>query len=399
MARPTNRLSARTVATAGQGYHPDGAGLYLLVTAEGTASWVFRFTLRGRKREMGLGSASLFSLADARARAAVQRRLLADGIDPIEARKAAHASHSETPRTWGEAKGDFIESKAGEWKNDAQREQWEQSLRDYGPADSVPMVTVDTDAVLACLRPEWRQGGKVETMTRVRGRIERIWDAEKVRGTVSGENPARWRSHLEHLLPRPGKVAKTRHHPAMPYRQLPAFMAKLCERTNRTRAALRFTILTAARTDETIGASWAEFDLDAGVWTVPAERMKGGRQHIVPLVPEAVAILRARRGAETPFQLSEAAMLALLQREPPKGLAQAYTVHGFRSSFRDWAAEETEHSSEVVEMALAHVIADETEAAYRRGALLKKRRRLMEDWARYLAGIRGDNVVPIRSVA
>ena len=395
MPRPTNRLSARVVQTAGPGYHCDGAGLYLLVTPAGTASWVFRYAIRGRKREMGLGSAADFSLAQARERATAQRRLLADGVDPIEARRASQTLPDAIPRTWGEAKADFIAAKAGEWRNTAQREQWEQSLRDYGPADSLPVAAVTTEVVLTCLQPEWRLGGKVETMTRVRGRIERIWDAERVRGTVAGENPARWRGHLEHLLPRAAKVARIRNHPAMPYRDVPEFMARLAARDSRRRAALRFTILTAARTSETIGATWDEFDLDAGIWTIPAARMKAGRMHVVPLVPTAVAILRARRGADMPFGLSIAAMLDLVQKPAPRGFGLPYTVHGFRSSFRDWVAEETEHSGEVAEMALAHKIEDETEAAYRRGNLLAKRRRLMEAWAAYLNGA-SSNVVPLR---
>ena len=397
MSRPSNRLSARAVQAAGPGYHCDGAGLYLLVTPAGTASWVFRYTLRGRKREMGLGSAADFSLAQARERAAAQRRLLADGHDPIDARRTAHALPDVIPRTWGEARRDFISAKAGEWRNGAQREQWEQSLSAYGPADSLAVAAVTTDVALACLQPEWRLGGKVETMTRVRGRCERIWDAERVRGTVAGENPFRWRGHLEHLLPRPKKVAKSRNHAAMPYRDVPAFMAALAARDSRTRAALRFTILTAARTAETTGASWGEFDLDAALWTIPAERMKAGRAHVVPLVPAALAILRARRGEARPFDLSTASMLGLLQKAPPKGLGHPFTVHGFRSSFRDWVAEETDHPGEVAEMALAHMIEDETEAAYRRGTLLAKRRRLMEDWAAYLAGVGAGNVVPLRA--
>lgn len=396
MSRPTNRLSARAVQAAKPGYHCDGAGLYLLVTPAGTASWVFRYTLRGRKREMGLGSAADFSLAQARERAAGQRRLLADGIDPIEARRAARELPDAIPRMWAEATADFIQARAGEWRNDAQRAQWEQSLRDYGPPGTMPVAAVTTDVALACLQPEWRLGGKVETMTRVRGRCERIWDAERVRGTVSGENPFRWRGHLEHLLPRPKKVARVRNHPAMPYRDVPALMAQLATRSSRRRMALRFTILTAARTSEVIEAPWSEFDLEAGLWSIPAERMKAGRAHVVPLVPEAVAILRARRGAPRPFDLSNAAMLDLLQKPAPKGFGLPYTVHGFRSSFRDWVAEETDHAGEVAEMALAHAIEDETEAAYRRGILLAKRRRLMEDWAAYVSGA-GGNVVPLRT--
>lgn len=384
MGRATNRLSARSAATAGPGYHCDGGGLYLLVSPAGTASWVFRYTLRGKKREMGLGSARDFTLAQARERAAGQRRLLADGLDPIEVRKSAQAVPDAIPRTWGEARTDFIAAKSGEWRNDAQRLQWEQSLRAYGPADSRPVAAVDTDLALACLQPEWRQGGKVETMTRVRGRCERIWDAEKVRGTVSGENPFRWRGHLEHLLPRPAKIAGTRHHPAMPFAEVPAFMARLRERDGIARLALRFTILTAARTEEVIGAPWSEFDLDAALWRIPAERMKAGRPHVVPLVDEAVLILRARVGSDAPFPLSNGGMLALLQTNPPKGFGQPFTVHGFRSSFRDWVSETTSFPGDVAEMALAHKIEDETEAAYRRGALLAKRRKLMDAWAAYL---------------
>lgn len=393
MGRATNRLSARAVATAGTGYHCDGAGLYLLVAPAGSASWVFRYTLRGRKREMGLGSAADFTLAQARERASAQRRLLADGVDPIEARRAAQAQPDAPARTWGQAKAEFIAARAGEWRNQAQRAQWEQSLAAYGPADSLPVAALDTDAVVACLRPEWRTGGKVETMTRVRGRIERIWDAERVRGFVSGENPARWRGHLEHLLPRPAKVAKTAHHAAMPYGALPGFWRDLVDGKTHSRAALQFAILTAARTAEVTGARWAEFDLQAALWTVPAARMKAGREHVVPLVPAAVTLLRARQGLDAPFAMSEAAMLQLLQRQ----MGRPYTVHGFRSAFRDWCAEETDFPGEVAEMALAHVIADETEAAYRRGNLLTKRRALMEAWAAYLAGPPMGNVVPIRS--
>lgn len=382
MVRATNRLSARAVATAGPGYHADGGGLYLLVAKGGAASWVFRFTRSGRKREMGLGSATVFSLADARVRAAQQRRVLAEGLDPIEARRGAQAV---VPRTWGEAAADFIANRKAEWRNEAQADQWRQSLNDHGPAKDLPVDRVDTDAVLSCLQTLWKPGGRVETATRLRGRIERIWDAERVRGNVSGENPARWRGHLEHLLPKPGKIATKRHHAAMPFAEVPEFMARLAERDGLARSALRFTILTAARTDETIGAPWSEFDLEAKLWTIPAERMKAGREHVVPLVDEAVAVLRARQGAQAPFAMSSAGMLSLLRKKPPKGLGLPYTVHGFRSGFRDWASETTGFPSEVVEMALAHTIKDKTEAAYRRGNLLAKRRKLMEAWVAYLS--------------
>lgn len=380
MGRPINRLSARKVATADTGYHPDGGGLYLLVSKTGTASWVFRYALHGKRHEMGLGSSATFSLADARTRAAHNRKLLADGIDPLATRRAAQR---DTPRTWGEAVADFIAAHAPSWKNDAQAGQWRQSLEDYGPAADTPVAAIDTALVVKLLRKIWTD--KTETATRVRGRIERVWDAEKVAGTVAGENPARWRGHLDKLLAKPSKVAKPAHFRAMPYAEVPGFLAALAERESRTRAALRFTILTAARTAEVTGAQWSEFDLKAKLWTIPPERMKAGRQHEVPLSDAALAILVAQPRKVPPFHLSENAMLYLLQKPKPKGYGLPFTVHGFRSSFRDWGSEETDTPRDVMEMALAHTIADKTEAAYRRGALLAKRRELMDAWAAYLS--------------
>lgn len=374
MARPINRLSARTVATAPAGYHADGGGLYLLVSPTGSRSWVLRYQLNGRRREMGLGSAALYGLADARQRALEARRLLADGIDPITARASARAA---TGRTWGQAVDAFIESHRHGWKNDAQADQWRQSLRDHGPDPALPVAAIDTALVLNTLRRIWTT--KTETAARVRGRIERVWDAERVAGTVAGDNPAQWRGHLDKLLPKPAKVAKVRHFAAMPYADAPAFWQSLGQRKGLARDALRFTILTAARTGEVTGLSASEIDGD--LWTVPGERMKAGREHTVPLVPAALEILARHPNG---FPLSANGMLALLQRPPPKGYGLPYTVHGFRSTFRDWAAETTAFPGDVVEMALAHTIRDKTEAAYRRGQLLTKRRELMEAWADYL---------------
>lgn len=375
--RPTNRLTARAVQTARAGYHADGAGLYLLVTGEGTASWVFRFRREGRLREMGLGSAAVFTLAEARERAREVRKLLADGIDPIAHRKALRGAKA---RTWGEAAEAYIKSQEAGWKNEAQAAQWRQSLEDYGPAKDLPLASVDTQHVAELLAKIWTD--KTETATRVRGRIERIWAAEKVAGNATGENPARWRGHLEALLPKPSKVARVAHHKAMPYAELPDFMAALDARQSLARAALRFTILTAARTNEVTGAPWAEFDLPGKLWTIPAERMKGGREHVVPLTAEAIAVLEALPRDQPPFPLSENGMLDLLQRR----MKRPYTVHGFRSAFSDWAHETTDFPNHVIEMALAHVIPNKAEAAYRRGALLDKRRQLMEAWAAYLSG-------------
>lgn len=370
-----NWLSAKAVANAKAGTHADGGGLYLVVG--GTArSWIYRYQMAGRRREMGLGSATVYGLADARRKRDDARRLVADGIDPLDARSAP----APAVRLWGEAVEAFITSHRHGWKNDAQADQWRQSLKDHGPDASLPLSAIDTALVVETLRRIWTT--KTETATRVRGRIERIWDAERVAGSVAGDNPARWRGHLDKLLARPSKVAKVAHFRAMPYADVPEFWRSLADRPGLARAALRFTILTAARTGEVTGALPGEFDLDAGLWTIPASRMKAGREHIVPLVPEAVEIVRAHpRG----FPLSENGMLALLQRQPPKGYGLPYTVHGFRSSFRDWAAETTNFPRDVVEMALAHAIKDKTEAAYRRGKLLAKRRELMEAWADYLA--------------
>lgn len=360
------------------GYYADGGGLYLLIGPTGAKSWVLRYQIRKRAREMGLGSAALVSLQEARAAAIAQRRLLAQGLDPLEERKAAAAVGS----TFGECAEALIKSLEPGWRNDAQAEQWRQSLRDYGPRADMPIKDVDTAAVMACLQPIWAT--KTETASRLRGRIERVLDWARVHGLRSGDNPARWRGHLDKLLPKPTKVTKPRHHEAMPYAEVPAFMARLAERDGAARRALRFTILTAARTGEVTGADWAEFDMGDAVWTIPAERMKGGREHRVPLSTAALAILRPLPRDRPPFALSENAMLYLVQREPPKGYGLPFTVHGFRSSFRDWAAETTEFPNELVEMALAHAIRNKAEAAYRRGNMLERRRRLMEDWAAYL---------------
>lgn len=374
------KLTARQVQTLGPGYHADGDGLYLQVTATGARSWILRYQLAGKRREMGLGAVALFGLAEARQRALQQRRLLADGVDPIGARRAARAVSG---RTWGDAVEDFITAHAPGWKGPAQAVQWRQSLEDYGPKTGIPVSAVDTALVVGLLRKIWTD--KTETASRVRGRIERVWDAERVAGTVDGLNPARWRGHLDKLLPRPSKVSRPEHHRAMPYVAVPALVATLSAREGLARRSLRFTILTASRTGEVAGADWPEFDLEAATWTIPASRMKAGREHVVPLVPAAVAILEALPRDRPPFPLSENGMLALLQKKPPKGLGLPYTVHGFRSAFSDWAHETTDFPNHVIEMALSHTIKDKAEAAYRRGNLLTKRRELMEAWAAYLA--------------
>lgn len=376
MGRPIHRLTARTVATATKkGYHPDGGGLYLQVSATGTKSWVLRYKVMGKARDMGLGSAAVVTLQEARHAALEAKKALVAGKDPIRQRRAAQAQGM----TFGEAADAYIESHKAAWKNDAQADQWTQSLKDYGPDRDMTVADVDTVEVVRCLRKIWSD--KTETATRVRGRIERILDWARVTGLREGENPARWRGHLDKLLPKPKKLAKVRHHAAMPYKALPAFWARLKERDGLARRALQFTILTAARTAEVTGAPPEEFDLKHSLWVVPGPRMKGGVQHRVPLTEPARDLLKRSPKGAPPFPLSENGMLNLLQ----KHMKEPYTVHGFRSSFRDWAAEETDFPNEVVEMALAHTIENKVEAAYRRGDLLEKRRELMEAWAAYLA--------------
>lgn len=376
--RGEKRLTARQVVTLGEGYHADGGGLYLQVTAAGARSWIFRYQLNKRRREMGLGSTSAVSLLQARERTAEARTQVAHGIDPIEARKTARAPGM----TFGEAADAFIESHSEGWKNDEQAAQWTQSLRDHGPDRELPVATIDTADVVKVLERIWKT--KTETASRVRARIERVLDWARVHGYRMGDNPARWRGHLDKLLPKPSKVTKAKHHAAMPYADLPAFWQRLVARENRTRTALQFLILTAARTEEVVGAKWSEFDLEGKLWTIPGERMKAGVEHVVPLSPAALAILEGLPTGVQPFKLSENTMLYLVQKAPPKGYGLPYTVHGFRSSFRDWAAETTDYPNEVAEKALAHVIKDKAEAAYRRGHLLDKRRQLMADWAAYV---------------
>lgn len=405
MARQINRLTARQVATLPAGYHADGGGLYLQVTEAGARSWIFRYRVgKKRLRDMGLGPVRDVSLQTAREAAAAARRQRAQGIDPIDARTAAKATAgAKGTRLWGQAVRDLVATLRSSWRTTkrgkkvkgdhpepvgTQENQWLQSLEDYGPPFDLPVVEVNTQIVLDGLRPIWKardQGGKPETGTRVRGRIERVWEAERVAGNVQGENPARWKGHLEHLLPAAGRLKQTRHHPAIPYDRAPELYSALRFRSSRTARAMRFLLLTAARTGEVTGMpDLSEIDFDKSIWLIPGERMKAEVDHEVPLVPEALDLLRGLEPTKPPFALSENSMLYFLQRAPPRGLGLPYTIHGMRSTFRDWASETTEYSREVAEMAIAHQIKDKTEAAYRRGKLREKRKRMMADWHQYL---------------
>jgi integrase len=397
--------------------HPDGAGLYLQVSAGGTKSWIFRFMLNHRAREMGLGPVDAIPLAEARKRAAECRRMRHDGIDPIEARKAERDQkklEAAKAMTFDACAAAYIEAHKPSWKNAKHRDQWPNTLNTYASPvfGSLPVQAIDVGLVMKALEPIWQT--KPETASRLRGRIEAVLDWAKVRGYRNGENPARWRGHLDHLLPAPSKAksakrrvtGKGEHHAAMPFDLVPEFVAELSGREAISARALQFTILTAKRTGEVIGARAREFSLTDRVWTIPAGRMKGEREHRVPLSPAAVAVLEKMGvdpaahpdgyvfpGAKPDHPLSDMAMLNLLQHR--MGHPEV-TVHGFRSSLRDWGAERTTFPNEVLEMALAHVIDDKTEAAYRRGDLLQKRRQLMEAWARFCTTPKAEaKVVPI----
>ena len=390
-----SKLTARKVETAKPGKYSDGGNLYLVVSETGSSKWVLRFTWRGRAKEMGLGSAASVPLADAREKAASARRKIAQGLNPIDERKR----DGGIP-TFGEMADEVLVSLSTGFRNEKHKAQWKSTLQTYaGPLRAKPVDIIATDDVLAVLKPIW--SAKAETASRVRGRIEKVLDAAKAKGFREGENPARWRGHLDHLLPRPSKLARG-HHLAMPYEEVAAFIAKLRGREAASALALELCILTAARSGEILGMRWSEVDLEKKIWVVPAARMKAGREHRVPLASRVVAILRQLEKVSTgeyvfPGQargkpLSNMAMEMVLRRMK----IEDATVHGFRSSFRDWAGNVSNFPREVTETALAHVIGDKAEQAYRRGDALEKRRKLMEAWAAYCERGRGAKIVQLR---
>jgi integrase len=412
VARTIGKLTALAVSRAtAPAYYGDGGGLYLQVSTGGARSWVYRFKLNGRPRMMGLGPLHTISLSEARARATACRRQRLDGIDPIEARKArrnAVATEAAKAVVFADCAARYIEAHKPGWRNKKHGAQWIATLTAYACSvfGQLPVHAVDTGLVLKALEPIWTT--KPETASRVRGRIESVLDWATARGYRQGDNPARWRGHLDHLLPARATVQKVEHHPALPYTEIRPFVETLRAQPGTSARALEFLVLTAARTGEVIGATWQEIDLKSKVWIVPAERIKGGKEHRVPLSARVLAILEEmkdlRRDGDFVFPggkrgrpLSNSAMLALLERMKRDDL----TAHGFRSTFRDWAAERTNYPRDVAEMALAHVIGDKVEAAYRRGDLFEKRRRLMEEWARYcgIAKAPGGAVVPMHATA
>jgi integrase len=401
MARAIRRLSAVAIKNAKPGLHPDGGNLYLQVSESGAKSWLFRYGINGRERWMGIGPLITVSLAEAREEATQCRALRLKGVDPIEARKANRgqqlldAAKAVTFRKCAEG---FQAAHGAAWRSKRHGAQWDQTMADYvfPTLGGLPVSSVDTSLVMKALEPIWAT--MPETASRIRGRIERVLDWAKARGLRTGENPARWRGHLDHLLSARNKIARVVHLPALAYAEVPAFLTELRARDGVAARALEFTILTACRTSEVLKARWSE--IEGSVWTIPGERMKAGREHRVPLSNRAREILeRLPRDGDFVFvgvqhgrALNVAAMLRALKRMGREDL----TVHGFRSSFRDWAAETTSYPNHVVEMALAHTVGDKVEAAYRRGDLFEKRRRLMDAWSRFCteAGDIG-KVVPI----
>lgn len=389
-AKERSALEVQRLKTPG--LHAVGvvAGLHLQVLPSGARSWVLRAVIGGKRRDMGLGGYPGVTLAAARDKARTARDAIDRGIDPIAARRAAQSALAATRGsaiTFKEAAERFIAAKASEWKNAKHRQQWTNTLATYADPviGAMQVRDIALPHIIKILDPIWAT--KTETASRVRSRLEAVLDWATVRGYRHGDNPARWKGHLDKLLAKPGKVAQVEHHPALPLDHVAPFLRALRNRPGIAARALEVLILTATRSGEVRGARWAEIDLDAGHWTIPAGRMKAGREHRIPLSERVVAVLKGLPrvdGAERVFpaprggELSDMSLTAVTRR-----MGIAAVPHGFRSTFRDWAAERTHYPGEMAEMALAHAIADKVEAAYRRGDLFEKRRRMMEDWARF----------------
>jgi integrase len=385
--RTLNKLTALAVTRATKrGMFGDGGGLYLQVAKGGSKSWILRFKVAGRTRHLGLGSTHTVGLAEARQRAAEARLALLDGKDPIEARRALRAAAAKA-MTFDQGAAEFIAAHAPGWGAD-HRDHWRQTIADYAsPAiGATDLKAIGTEDILRVLTPIWTT--KVETASRLRGRIENILDWAKVKGLREGENPARWRGHLDHLLPKKKKVHRVKHRPAIAYSEIAEFMKGLRERESVRSAALQFQVLTAVRPGEARGARWPEIDIDRKLWTIPAGRMKARAEHRVPLSAPAIAVLEKMAGirvSEWVFPglpgrpVGELAMFTML-REMGRG---DVTAHGMRSAFRDWCGNETSFARELAEQALAHAVGDSAEQAYRRSDALERRRALMDTWARY----------------
>jgi integrase len=386
-------LSALAVSRAKEsGYYGDGGGLYLQVSKAGTKSWIFRYTLNKKSREMGLGPLHTITLAQAREKARTCRASLLEGVDPLEARNAVKidlALERAKTITFDECAEKYIAAHRSSWKRAQHAAHWERSIKNHASPviGALPVATIDTALIVKVLQPIWET--KTETASKLRGRIESILDWATVSHFRTGDNPARWRGHLDHLLADPGKITRVTHYPALPWQEIGEFMVALRQCGGVAARALELGILTAARSGEIRGARWGEIDLATAIWTIPAERMKAGREHRVPLSTAALALLNSMPrvedlvfpGMKKNVGLSDMTITAVLKR---MGRADI-TVHGFRSTFRDWCAESAANSfpREVCEHALAHRIPDKVEAAYRRGDLIEKRKVLMQVWADY----------------
>lgn len=408
MARAIEQLSALQVTrTKKPGYYCDGAGLYLQVAIGGSKSWVLRYTLDGRTRDMGLGSAATFTLAEARERAKDARKLLADKLDPIAARQEAQRERRRAEARallFNDAAARYIAAHEAGWKNAKHAGQWSATLATYAAPviGDMDVASIGTEDVMRVLTPIWTV--KAETASRLRGRIENVLDWCAVQGHRSGDNPARWKGHLDKLLPARSKVQTVQHHAALPWREMGTFMQELRGQQGTAARAVEFIILTACRTSEAFNATWGEVDLAQRTWTIPGERMKAGREHVIPLSDATVSVLQAQAaahgmegfifpGTKPGAPPSNMTGLALLKRMGRADL----TVHGFRSTFRDWAGESSNHPREVIEHALAHQLKDKAEASYARGTLFEKRRVLMADWAAYCDRAQTGDVVAIRT--
>lgn len=405
-------LTALQIKHAKEGMHADGNGLYLRVQASGARSWIFRFQLNGKRREMGIGTLADKSTIDARAEAGRLSALVRSGIDPIEDRKRKVAQEEENKKqataastTFRTVATEYVANHRAEWKNEKHADQWANTLATYAypVIGDKPVGEVTTEDILKILKPIWVT--KTETASRLRGRIELVLSYAKALKLRQGENPALWRGHLDALLPKPTKLKNVRHHPALPYSKIPDFVEKLRQASGSGARALEFAILTAARSGEVRLATWSEIDLGTKLWTIPAERMKAKREHWVPLSDAAITLLKALPkidgnpylfpGERDKKPVSDMTLTAIIRRfndveegEKPEWIdpktGDQVVPHGFRSTFRDWAAEIGHYPRELAEHALAHGLPDKVEAAYHRGTMLERRRPMMQAWADYV---------------